>query len=357
MIKNNMLEEIANELAGGEEVRTSNGFKTKCPCCQNDRCLSLVLRITETGLFRYKCNAGCPAGMIREHLQQMGYPIQHQGYHGVDNCHQKSDNGIISKENVPIKGIMLHDLLSMDIPEPEMFISPFLRSNSVTMIYAAPGIGKTWLAHDIAVALTHLKAYGDSLGPWKIKKGCGVMLVDGELPLFDLKQRLALLAKHLGACDQEEPLEVYSSIESSCKEGGNAIDLTQQEWRDNVTRHLVRHPEYRLLILDNLSSLTDGRAEISKKLWWPINRWLMNLRGMGLSVIIIHHAGKDGKDRGISDIKGSMENTLVLEKNSKVSGKTSIIAKFEKNRNLKPGEHCEVELTLEPFEGGGLRLV
>ena len=355
---NDLLEELANELARGEEVRTSDGFKTHCPCCHN-KGLPLELRITEAGLFRYECHAGCKAKDIRQFLQSWGLPLLQQlsSSKGVGNHPLQFDQGFKGKVVFPIKGIMLHDLLAMDIPEPEMFLSPFLRSNSVTMIYASPGIGKTWLAHDIAVSLTHRQVNGDSLGPWKIIKGCGVMLIDGELPLFDLQQRLALLAKHLGARDQEEPLVVYSSIENSSKQGGKTIDFTQQEWRDTITEHLVSHPEYRLLVLDNRSSLTDGRAEISKKIWWPINRWLMQLRGMGLAVIIIHHANKDGEDRGIADIRGNLDNTLVLKQNSKVRGKTSIVAKFEKNRNLAPEDHEDVELTLEPFEGGGLRLV
>lgn len=45
------------------------------------------------------------------------------------------------------------------------------------------------------------------------------------------------------------------------------------------------------------------------------------------------------------------------KQNDEKADVTSMIARFEKNRNLKPGENTEVELALVPFEGGGLRLV
>jgi putative DNA primase/helicase len=49
-----------------------------------------------------------------------------------------------------------------------------------------------------------------------------------------------------------------------------------------------------LLILDNLSSLTAGLRENDSDAWSPIQEWLLRLRRRGISVLIVHHAGKRG---------------------------------------------------------------
>src|SRR5262245_60116580 len=49
-----------------------------------------------------------------------------------------------------------------------------------------------------------------------------------------------------------------------------------------------------LLILDNLSSLTAVIRDNDAESWSPIQDWLLRLRRRGISVIIVHHAGKGG---------------------------------------------------------------
>jgi putative DNA primase/helicase len=56
-----------------------------------------------------------------------------------------------------------------------------------------------------------------------------------------------------------------------------------------------------LLIFDNLSSLTVGVRENDSDAWGEIQDWLLRLRRRGISVLIIHHAGKRGGQRGSAD--------------------------------------------------------
>ena len=55
------------------------------------------------------------------------------------------------------------------------------------------------------------------------------------------------------------------------------------------------------LILDNLSSLTAALRENDSDSWSPIQQWLLRLRRRGISVLIVHHAGKGGEQRGNAD--------------------------------------------------------
>ena len=55
-----------------------------------------------------------------------------------------------------------------------------------------------------------------------------------------------------------------------------------------------------LIILDNLSTLTRSGRENEAESWQTMQAWLVALRRAGKSVILVHHAGKSGQQRGTS---------------------------------------------------------
>src|SRR6266567_1795144 len=56
-----------------------------------------------------------------------------------------------------------------------------------------------------------------------------------------------------------------------------------------------------MVIIDNLTSLTGGLRENDGDAWSPFQQWLLRLRRRGISVLIIHHGGKGGEQRGSAD--------------------------------------------------------
>ena len=100
-----------------------------------------------------------------------------------------------------------------------------------------------------------------------------------------------------------------------------------------------------LLILDNLSSLTVGLRESDSDAWSPIQEWLLRLRRRGISVLIVHHAGKRGEQRGTSRREDVLDTSFSLRRPSDYSMEQG--ARFEvhieKGRGLV-GEHAK------PFE-------
>ena len=59
------------------------------------------------------------------------------------------------------------------------------------MLYVPSGIGKSWLSLSIATAI----AGGGSLHDWNAPSAERVMLVDGEMHLSDIKDRLGIVFK------------------------------------------------------------------------------------------------------------------------------------------------------------------
>ena len=63
-----------------------------------------------------------------------------------------------------------------------------------------------------------------------------------------------------------------------------------------------------LLVLDNLSSLTSVIRDNDAESWNPLQEWLLRLRRRGVSVLIVHHAGKGG-ERGRAQVAVRMSWT------------------------------------------------
>lgn len=113
-----------------------------------------------------------------------------------------------------------------------------------------------------------------------------------------------------------------------------------------------------MLILDNLTSLTVGLNENVKQKWSPINQWLLRLRGMGVSIIIIDHANREGNLRGTNSKIDNINNNIFIEHDENYHIDTvAMIVQFKKGRDLKPGEGADVKLKLEGNSQEGLRLV
>jgi putative DNA primase/helicase len=70
------------------------------------------------------------------------------------------------------------------------------------------------------------------------------------------------------------------------------------------------------LVLDNLSSLTSVIRDNDAESWNPIQEWLLRLRRRGVSVLIIHHAGKGGEQRGTSRREDVLDTSLSLRRPS-----------------------------------------
>ena len=92
-------------------------------------------------------------------------------------------------QNHPAVCISIGNFLSKVLPPREIILSPWLTKQSLAMLYAWRGIGKSWVALYLAYAV----ACGGSIFGWKAPKKRRVLFIDGELPAPMLQQRLSLI--------------------------------------------------------------------------------------------------------------------------------------------------------------------
>jgi len=237
-------------------------------------------------------------------------------------------------------------LLTEKIKKPKAIIYPWLREKSLNMIFAERGLGKSWLAMIIAVSITRDTYEKISIGPWHVRHPCGVFYVDGEMGRFDLQDRFRQLIGPLGKESRQHALKIFSAPDYTEKHN-KTVNLYNFEWQDKFYEYFKKNRSCRVLILDNLSSLCSGRDENDNQSTSVFTAWLIKLRALGVSVIIIHHQGKSkGHQRGASSLEDPLNNTIHLTKpdNWNIHEGAFFHVNFTKARNNPGGE------AYRPFE-------
>ena len=89
------------------------------------------------------------------------------------------------------------------------------------------------------------------------------------------------------------------------------INLSSNEGQQALERHLQGID---LLILDNLSTLLASGSEGASDAWLPMQNWLLRLRRKGIAVLLIHHAGVNGRQRGTSRREDALDTVIALRR-------------------------------------------
>jgi putative DNA primase/helicase len=181
-------------------------------------------------------------------------------------------------------------------------LNPLLPEAGALMIYGPTGVGKSHIGLCCAGAL----ATGGTFLDWVADEAIRVLYVDGENPLDELETRIA---SYYG----DHPLENLKWIAARANEHDlpNLADPTAQE----IYLTEIRRIEAKVVIFDNMSCLRSTSVdanENSVEAWEPVGNFIRRLNRLGIAVILIHHAAKNGSQRGSTAHTGPMDTVLSL---------------------------------------------
>ena len=95
-----------------------------------------------------------------------------------------------------------------------------------------------------------------------------------------------------------------------------------------------------LVIFDNLSTLCTNGSESASDAWVPMQNWLLELRRQGIAVLLVHHAGTNGRQRGTSRREDALDTVIALRRPEDYSPEQGarFEVHFEKLRNRVDGD-------------------
>lgn len=256
-----------------------------------------------------------------------------------EETHPGTSQKLINSQ--PLACVSLADFLSKELPPREIMLSPWLTKQSLVMLYAWRGIGKSWLALSIGYAV----ACGGSILGWAASQKRRVLFVDGELPAPTLQQRLSLI---VNSFDGEPERDGFQLLTPDLQKNGVMPNLLTSIGREMIDYHAN---DADLIIVDNLSTLARGGKENEGESWLPVQEWALRHRAQGRSILFVHHAGKGGAQRGTSRREDVLDTVISLRRPTEYQ--TSEGAKFElhfeKARNLTGDDAQSFEVELKSF--------
>ena len=221
----------------------------------------------------------------------------------LEKGRQFLDEMATGTDREPLVKISVEDFLNKALPAREAVLSPWLLTQSLNMIHAWRGIGKTHVALGIAYAV----ASGGTFLGWSAPKPRKVLYIDGEMPATALQERLARITMAASV----EPVADFLHLVTPDLQRGAMPDLATAEGQDAVNAIL---DDTELVVLDNLSCLArSGGRENDAESWLPVAQWALELRTRGRSVLFIHHSAKGGQQRGTSKREDLLDTVLRLK--------------------------------------------
>ncbi|MEV8518556.1 AAA family ATPase [Dyella marensis] len=240
--------------------------------------------------------------------------------------------------------LSIAELLGRPFPIREVLLAPWLTTQSLSMIYATRGTGKTHVALGIAYALA---SGGEFIG-WRASQPVRVLYIDGEMPGADLQQRLAAI---IASRIEEAPADYLRIMTPDAQPLGIMPNLYSLEGQEAINACMG---DAQVVIVDNISCLVRGGKENEGESWEPVASWELAQRAAGRAVVFIHHAGKGGAQRGTSKREDLLDIVIKLGRPADYvpNEGARFEVYFEKARSLSGDDVEPFEAKLETLPDG-----
>ncbi len=242
-----------------------------------------------------------------------------------------------NRGNQPLIALDFSELVEMQFKPRNPILEPWINNQDLVMVFGPRGIGKTHFLMSAAYAIST----GTSFAKWRAPQPRRVVYLDGELPGVVMQERIEMHR------NQNEPdfgfLRIFTP--DLLPDETNLPDISTPEGQERVNQ-IIGDAE--VVFIDNLSAWARNGQENDGDSWTPVNNWLLALRRKGLAVVIVHHSGKSGLQRGTSKKEDQLDAVISLTrpKDYDPSKGAVFIAEFTKARHILGDEAQSIELSM-----------
>ena len=253
----------------------------------------------------------------------------------VDQAKPKG-NGAIA----PLIGMPLEDLIKINLPERPRLLGPWLTTSSLVMVHARTGVGKTWFSLSAFQAL----AMGSTFLKWTADRARKVLYLDGEMPGVMVQERGRLLLN--GGSTNGNLIVVTPDLQAD-----PMPNLATEEGRARLEPLLSNVDA---LAIDHITACIRPQGDGGEGDKWvqQVQPWLLEKRRTGLAILLDHHSGKSGTQRGTSVREDILDVIIKLEQVGEERDGARFNVIFEKTRGFYGQEAETFEARLETDQHG-----
>lgn len=220
-------------------------------------------------------------------------------------------------------------------PMPKQLVDGLLLENSLAMLFSAPGVGKSFLALDLALSIASGQEQFIGL---PLRASGPVVYVIGEgggrfkLRLMAWKQKHKII----------DPLPFHWTK--------GPIDLLDgDEVKTFITEMKALGPK--LIVIDTLSRCIAGHDENNQQYMSSAIENCEDMRlATGATVMLLHHVNATGeRERGSTVFKGAIDTQLRLAPRGKTKGALKLVT--SKQKDLEEADDIALLRSIIPVEG------
>ncbi|WP_321448247.1 AAA family ATPase [uncultured Cohaesibacter sp.] len=233
------------------------------------------------------------------------------------------------------------ELMKLDFPEPEHLLGKWLPSGSLCMIYGSTGIGKSWFAMSVALAV----ANGRDLLDWEASEPRRVAYFEAEMNQAETKSRLVAL--------NGGPLPDFFMLCSGTGPQGALPSIDDREAQDLYLEQILEH-DIEVVVFDNLCSIVTEASISEDTTWLPVQSFFRELQSAGITVLLVHHAGKNGDYLGTSRMTQNMNTVIEVSRPQGTPAGSGAVIEIVFKKDRGGGGNPGQTLKLIEGETGGL---
>lgn len=239
--------------------------------------------------------------------------------------------------------VPLATALSIDWPSDKPLFDKVIKKKTIGMMAGPRGGGKTLLAMMLGYAFSAEK----ELLPWGYGKGGSVCYLDGEMRAGEMVRRIKMLHGRNKCAQSIEKVESNFYLLSRDMFADSIGVIDTEEGQANIDAMIP--PSTDLLIIDNLSAWTSGGQE-SASSWAVTKTWLIRKRLSGQAVLLVHHTGKNGQQRGTSAHEDLLDYSILLSPTvgKQALDETNFSVEHTKLRDYCPELRQKFEFSIYP---------
>jgi len=245
----------------------------------------------------------------------------------------------------PLRALNVMQLGAHQFPERVQLLGPLIHAGDLAMVFAGRGVGKTQVCLSIGAAL----AFGAVFLRWKAAQPVGVLYLDAEMAGAVMQQRVASFIPDDASEELAGNFRMFTP--DLLPEGQPLPDLSTVAGQQMIEPLIDNNT--RVIVIDNLSAWCRTGKENESESWTPVSNWLLTLRRRGIAVLLVHHAGKNGEQRGNSKKEDLLDIVIQLKRAGDYDPKTGAAFTWAvtKGRHLHGDDAAELDLVLTIDDG------